>query len=98
MGGRSKENPARPTTSPKLRRQNSQRLACSAKFRDTLASPEISQSNKTNKEEILMVRTTGLKVIGLLLGVLFVALLPAAAQEDKAEVFGGYSYMRLRGG
>jgi opacity protein-like surface antigen len=40
-----------------------------------------------------MVRT-----IGLLLGVLFVALLPAAAQEEKVEVFGGYSYMRLRGG
>lgn len=39
-----------------------------------------------------MVRT-----IGLLLGVLFLMSLPAAAQ-DKAEVFGGYSYMRLRGG
>ena len=40
-----------------------------------------------------MVRT-----IGLLLGVLFLASLPAAAQDDKVEVFGGYSYMRLRGG
>jgi hypothetical protein len=38
------------------------------------------------------------RAIGLLLGVLFVALLPAAAQDDKVEVFGGYSYMRLRGG
>jgi len=38
------------------------------------------------------------RTIGLLLGVLFVALLPAAAQEEKVEVFGGYSYMRLRGG
>jgi len=41
-----------------------------------------------------MVRT-----IGLLLGILFVALLPAAAQDDdKVEVFGGYTYMRFRGG
>ena len=39
-----------------------------------------------------------MRTIGLLLGVLFVALLPAAAQEEKVEVFGGYSYMRLRGG
>ncbi len=37
-----------------------------------------------------MVRT-----IGLLLGILFVASLPASAQ-DKVEVFGGYSYMRFR--
>ncbi len=37
-----------------------------------------------------MVRT-----IGLLLGILFVASLPAAAQ-DKVEVFGGYTYMRFR--
>src|SRR5258708_12103420 len=37
-----------------------------------------------------MVRT-----IGLLLGILFVASLPASAQ-DKVEVFGGYTYMRFR--
>jgi len=43
-----------------------------------------------------MMRTIGLRVMGLLLGVLFVALLPAAAQDDKVEVFGGYSYMRFR--
>ena len=80
-----------------LRREISQRLACSKKFRETLANPEISQGNKTNKEEeILMMRTTGLRIIGLLLGVFFVALLPAAAQDDKVEVFGGYSYMRFR--
>jgi len=69
------------------------------KIRDTLASPEISQSNKVyEEEESLMVRTIGLRIMGLLLGVLFVALLPAAAQDEKVEVFGGYSYMRLRGG
>lgn len=39
-----------------------------------------------------MVRT-----IGLMLGVLFLAAIPATAQE-KVELFGGYSYMRLRGG
>jgi hypothetical protein len=39
------------------------------------------------------------RAIGLLLGILFVALLPAAAQDDdKVEVFGGYTYMRFRGG
>jgi len=39
------------------------------------------------------------RAIGLLLGILFVALLPAAAQDDdKVEVFGGYSYMRFRPG
>jgi hypothetical protein len=86
-----------PQTSPMLRRQNSQRLACSSKIRETLANPEITQG-KINKEEILMVRTTGLRIMGLLLGVLFVALLPAAAQDDKVEVFGGYSYMRFRPG
>src|SRR5258708_33898224 len=90
-----------------LLRQNSQRLGCSKKscpfragmkLRDTLANPEISQGNKTTnkEEEILMVRTIGLRIMGLLLGVLFVALLPAAAQDDKVEVFGGYSYMRFR--
>ncbi len=74
-------------------RQISQRLACGTKFRETLANPEVSQgNNKKDEEEIFMVRT-----IGLLLGVLFLASLPAAAQ-DKVEVFGGYSYMRLRGG
>jgi len=40
-----------------------------------------------------MVRT-----IGLLLGILFLATLPAAAQDDKVEVFGGYTYMRFRPG
>jgi hypothetical protein len=76
-----------------LRRQISRRLACGRKIRESLASPEVSQGiNKNNEEEILMMRT-----IGLLLGVLFVALLPAAAQ-DKVEVFGGYSYMRFRPG
>ena len=35
--------------------------------------------------------------IGLLLGILIVTSLPAKAQ-DKVEVFGGYSYMRFRGG
>ena len=43
-----------------------------------------------------MLRTTGLRIMGLLLGVLFVALLPAVAQDEKVEVFGGYSYMRFR--
>jgi hypothetical protein len=38
-----------------------------------------------------------MRTIGLLLGVLFLASLPAAAQ-DKVEVFGGYSYMRFRPG
>jgi hypothetical protein len=39
------------------------------------------------------------RIIGLLLGILFVALLPAAAQDDdKVEVFGGYTYMRFRPG
>jgi opacity protein-like surface antigen len=33
--------------------------------------------------------------IGILLGILFVASIPAVAQ-DKLEVFGGYSYMRFR--
>src|SRR5258708_30441879 len=37
-----------------------------------------------------MVRT-----IGLVIGILFVASLPASAQ-DKVEVFGGYTYMRFR--
>src|SRR5246500_6027148 len=42
---------------------------------------------------MVMLRTMGL----LLLGVLFVALQPAQAQDqDKVEVFGGYSYMRVR--
>jgi hypothetical protein len=42
---------------------------------------------------MVMLRTMGL----LLLGVLFVALQPAQAQDqDKVEVFGGYSYMRFR--
>jgi hypothetical protein len=77
-----------------LQRQISQRLDCGRNIRETLASPEVPQCiNKNDVEEILMVRT-----IGLLLGVLFVALLPAAAQDEKVEVFGGYSYMRLRGG
>jgi hypothetical protein len=40
-----------------------------------------------------MVRT-----IGLLLGILFLATLPAAAQYEKVEVFGGYTYMRFRPG
>jgi hypothetical protein len=43
---RKREIPVRPTTSPMLRRQNSQRLACSSKIRETLANPEITQGNK----------------------------------------------------
>ncbi|HWY08672.1 MAG TPA: hypothetical protein VNY24_17550 [Candidatus Acidoferrales bacterium] len=35
--------------------------------------------------------------IGLLVGILFLASLPAVAQ-DRLEVFGGYSYMRFRPG
>jgi hypothetical protein len=77
-----------------LQRQISQRLACGRNIRETLASPEVPQgNNKNDEEEILMVRA-----IGLLLGVLFVALLPAAAQDEKVQVFGGYSYMRFRPG
>lgn len=37
-----------------------------------------------------------MRTIGLLFAILFFALLPAAAQEEKVEVFGGYSYVRFR--
>jgi hypothetical protein len=74
-----------------LRRQIPQRLACSTKFREHPGWPgKIPGIYKNNEEEILMVRK-----IGILLGILFVASIPAVAQ-DKLEVFGGYSYMRFR--
>jgi hypothetical protein len=58
--------------------------------RECPSDPESSLTSKS--EDILMARK-----IGLLLGILIVTSLPAKAQ-DKVEVFGGYSYMRFRGG
>ena len=37
-----------------------------------------------------------LRKLLLVVGLCFVAALPARAQDDKVEVFGGYSYLRFR--
>jgi len=74
-----------------LRRQISQRLACSTKFQETLASPE--RTLATIKKS--MRRDSHGANDRVAAWNLFVASLPAAAQ-DKVEVFGGYTYMRFR--